>query len=106
MVKRFDIYLVNLDDEVSKDAKNSRPSVVVSPDEMNDNVPYVIVAPISSGSAAYPTRIPIDLLRSKRHIVLDQMRAVDSERLVKQIGSLDAATRKAVLETLQEFFAE
>lgn len=106
MVKRFDIYLVNLDDEVSKDAKNSRPCVVISPDEMNDNVPYVIVAPISSGSIAYPTRIPLDLLNGKRYIVLDQIHAVDSGRLVKQIGQLDTATRKTLLETLQEFFAE
>ena len=106
MVKRFDIYLVNLDDEVSNDAKNTRPCVVVSPDEMNDNVPYVIVAPISSGSAAYPTRIPIDLLKSSRYIVLDQIRAVDSERLVKKIAELDAPIRQSLLETLQEFFAE
>ncbi|HEY2847746.1 MAG TPA: type II toxin-antitoxin system PemK/MazF family toxin [Pyrinomonadaceae bacterium] len=106
MVKRFDIYLVNLDDEVSKDAKNTRPCVVVSPDEMNDNVIYAIVAPISSGSAAYPTRIPIDLLKTRRYIVLDQIHAVDAERLVKKIGELDSATCKSLLEMLQEFFAE
>ena len=105
-MKRFDIYLVNLDEEVSKDAKNSRPCVVISPDEMNDNVPYVIVAPVSSGSAAYPTRIPIDLLKTRRYIVLDQIHAVDTERLVKKIGDTDAATRRKILETLQEFFGE
>ena len=106
MVKRFDIYLVNLDAEASKDAKNTRPCVVVSPDEMNENVTHVLIAPISSGSAAYPTRIPIDLLKSKRYIVLDQIRAVDSDRLVKQIGALDKPTQKITLDTLQEFFAE
>ena len=105
-MKRFDIYLVNLDEEVSKDAKNSRPCVVISPDEMNDNVPYVIVAPVSSGSAAYPTRIPIDLLKTRRYIVLDQIHAVDTERLVKKIGDTDAATQRKILETLQEFFGE
>ena len=106
MVKRFDIYLVNLDAEASKDAKNTRPCVVVSPDEMNENVAHVLIAPISSGSAAYPTRIPIDLLNSKRYIVLDQIRAVDSDRLVKKIGALDKPTQKITLDTLQELFAE
>jgi len=106
VVKRFDICLVNLDTEVSKDAKNSRPCVVVSPDEMNGNVTHVLIAPISSGSAAYPTRIPIDLLNGKRYIILDQIQAVDVERLVKTIGQLDAETQKKTLDTLQEFFAE
>jgi len=106
MVKRFDICLVNLDSEVSKDAKNTRPCVVLSPDEMNGNVRHVLIAPISSGSAAYPTRIPIDLLNSKRYIILDQLQAVDAERLVKTIGQLDSQTQKATLDTLQELFPE
>ena len=106
MVKRFDIYLVNLDAEVTKDAKNTRPCVIVSPDEMNGNVGHVLIAPVSSGSAAYPTRIPLELLNSKRYIVLDQLRAVDAERLVKKIGELDRPTRGATLDILQEFFAE
>ena len=106
MVKRFDICLVNLDSEVTKDAKNTRPCVVVSPDEMNGNVTHVLIAPMSSGSGAYPTRIPIDLLNSKRYIIIDQIQPVDSERLVKTIGQLDAETQKAALSTLQELFAE
>ena len=106
MVKRFDIYLVNLDPEASKDAKNTRPCVVVSPDEMNENVGHVLIAPVSASSASYPTRIPIELLNDRRHIVLDQIRAVDSARLVKKIGEVDKTTQQATLDLLQEFFAE
>jgi mRNA interferase MazF len=106
MVKRFDIYLVNLDEEVSKDAKNTRPCVVLSPDEMNNKVPHVLIAPISSASTAYPTRIPVDLLNSKRQIILDQLHTVDAERLVKKIGELDASVQKVTIDTLQELFAE
>jgi mRNA interferase MazF len=106
VVKRFEIYLVNLDAEVSKDAKNTRPCLVVSPDEMNGNIAHVLIAPISSGSAAYPTRVPVDLLNSPRFIVLDQIRAVETERLVKKIGELDKSTQKTTLNTLQELFAE
>ncbi|HEV7699048.1 MAG TPA: type II toxin-antitoxin system PemK/MazF family toxin [Pyrinomonadaceae bacterium] len=106
MVSRFDIYLVNLDSEVTKDAKNTRPCVIISPDEMNAHVGHLLIAPISSRSGNYPTRIPIDLLNSKRFIVIDQIRTVDSERLVKKIGELDKATQKLTLDTLQEFFAD
>jgi mRNA interferase MazF len=106
MVSRFDIYLVNLDAELSKDAKNTRPCVVISPDEMNRNLPHVIVAPVSSPPNGYPTRIAIDLLEGKRAVVLDQMRAVDAARLVKKIGEADTAVRKEILDRLDEFFAE
>ena len=106
MVSRFDIYLVNLDAEVSKNARNTRPCIVVSPDEMNRNLPHVIVAPISSPPNGYPTRIAIDLLGGKRAVVLDQLRAVDAERLVKKIGSADVSTQKEILDRINELFAE
>jgi len=106
MVSRFDIYLVNLDAEVSKDAKNTRPCLVISPDEMNRNLPHVIIAPISSPPNGYPTRIAIELLGGKRAVVLDQIRAVDSARLVKKIGEADASVRQEILDRLDELFAE
>lgn len=93
MVSRFDIYLVNLDAEVSKNARNTRPAVVISPDEMNNNLSHVIVAPISSPPNGFPTRIAIDLLGGKRAVVLDQMRSVDSAT-GKKIGAADAATQR------------
>ena len=106
MVNRFDVYLVNLDTEPSKDAKNTRPCVVVSPDEMNHHVENVIIAPLSSAVAKYPTRISVSFLNADRAIVLDQLRTVDKVRLVKKIGEIDKAARKATLDRLQEFFAE
>ncbi len=106
MVKRFEVYLVNLDDEPSKDAKNTRPAVVISPDEMNRNVGHIIIAPISSLTAKYPTRISVELLNNERSIVLDQIRTVDKERLVKKIGDIGKAARSKTLERLQEMFSE
>jgi len=106
MVSRFDIYLVNLDVEIAKDAKNTRPCVVISPDEMNRNLSHVIVAPISSPPNGYPTRIAIDLLGGKRAVVLDQIRAVDAARMVKKIGEADAAVQKEILDRINELFAE
>ena len=106
MVARFDIYLLNLDAVVGKDAKNTRPCVVVSPDEMNDNLSSVIVAPVSSSSAKYPTRIPVSILNSERLIVLDQLRTVDKERLAKKIGQVEKNAQKELLDRLHELFAE
>jgi len=106
MVSRFDIYLVNLDAEITQNAKNTRPCLVISPDEMNHNLPHVIVAPISSPPNGYPTRIAIDLLGGKRAVVLDQIRAVDAVRLVKKIGEADGAVQKEILDRLNELFAE
>lgn len=106
MVKRFDIFLLNLDAEVSDDAKNSRPCVVISPDEMNRYIDSVIVAPISSVTRKYPTRILFEFLGKERAVVLDQIKTVEKARLTKRIGEAEAEMRKGILETLQELFAE
>ncbi|MEO6051400.1 MAG: type II toxin-antitoxin system PemK/MazF family toxin [Pyrinomonadaceae bacterium] len=106
MVARFDVYLVNLDTEPSKDAKNTRPCVVISPDEMNSNISNVIIAPLSSAIAKYPTRIEVNFLNSERMIVLDQMRTVDKVRLVKKIGEIENKGQDEILKCLAEIFAE
>lgn len=106
MVSRFEVYLVNLDALVSKDAKNTRPCVVISPDEINRNISSVIIAPLSSAGKKYPTRIAVNFLNSERMIVLDQLRTVDKARLVKKIGEIERSVQSAILERLQELFAE
>lgn len=106
MVSRFDIFLVNLDPAPSGDAKNTRPAVVISPDEMNRNIGHVVVAPISSSVAGYPTRIATEFLNSERYAILDQLMTVDKARLVKKIGELEEKVRREVLVCLSEMFAE
>lgn len=106
MVNRFDVFLVNLDDVPSADAKNTRPAVIVSPDELNRNVETVIVAPLASTNAKYPTRVPTKFLNSERFVVLDQIRTVDKSRLVKKIGEIEKATQTKITETLTELFSE
>ncbi len=105
MVERFDVYLVNLDAEITRDARNTRPCVVISPDEMNRNLKNVIVAPLSA-SSKYPTRVPVTFLSNERVVVLDQIRTVDNQRLVKKIGEIDPAERVEILRSLTELFAE
>ena len=106
MVNRFDVFLVNLDPSPSDDAKNTRPGVVVSPDEMNRNVGHVIIAPLASTEVKYPTRVSVEFLNSERMVILDQIRTVDKERLVKKIGEIGEASHGAILDRLCELFAK
>jgi len=106
MVNRFDVFLVNLDETPSSDPKNTRPAVIISPDELNRNVETVIIAPIASTNAKYPTRVSVDFLSSERYVILDQIRTVDKVRLVKKIGDIDSDAKRALIEKLGELFAE
>ena len=105
MGQAIPVYLINLDERASKDAKNTRPAVVVSPDEMNRNLSSVIVAPLSSANAEYPTRVQVDFLNDRRFVILDQIHTVDAERLVKKIGELEKDAQTAVIDRLLELFA-
>jgi mRNA interferase MazF len=96
---------MNLDERPSKDAKNTRPAVVISPDEMNRNLSSVIVAPLSSTKAKYPTRVPVDFLNDRRFVILDQIHTVDTERLVKKIGELEKDAHRSITDRLTELFA-
>ena len=106
MVKRFEIYLFNLEDVPPEKAKNTRPCVVVSPDEMNSNLSSAVIAPIAAAGTPCPTRIPFAFLGENRVVVVDQIRTVDKERLVKKIGTLKGRTKNRVLRILREMFSE
>ena len=103
-INRFEVYLVNLDPTVGSEIKKTRPCLVVSPDDMNHNTRTVIVAPLTTGAKAYPTRVPCRFKGKDGQVVLDQIRTVDQARLLKRLGQLDAKTATAVLDVLQEMF--
>jgi mRNA interferase MazF len=106
VVKRFEVYLVNLDPAMSAEPKKTRPCAVLSPDETNRFIDTVIVAPISSKGHRYPTRVPCQVDGKNCQVILDQIRTVDKARLVRRMGRLDRLTQKAVLDVLAEMFAE
>lgn len=103
---RGDVHLVGLDPTLGSEIKKTRPCLIVSPDELNQHLRTVIVAPMTTGGQAYPWRVACRFQNRSGFVALDQLRAVDSERLVKRLGRLSAATTTEVLETLQEMFAE
>lgn len=106
VVRRFDVYLINLDPTVGHEIQKTRPCLIVSPDEMNRYIATVIVAPMATKGRAYPTRVSCRFQGKRGQIVLDQLRTVDKARLVRRLGRVSEATRQAVLTVLAEMFAE
>ncbi len=104
-VKRFEVYLVNLDPTEGSEIKKTRPCVVISPDEMNQYIRTVIIAPMTTKGRNYPTRVNCVFQKKEGQIVLDQIRTVDKSRLVKKLGSLGSSTQQEVLYVLSEMFA-
>jgi len=105
VAQRFDVFLIDLDPTVGSEIQKTRPCVIISPDEMNRHIRTVIVAPMTSVSRDYPTRVPLSFKRKKGQIVLDQIRTIDKSRLVKKLGAIDSKTQLEVISVLQQMFA-
>jgi mRNA interferase MazF len=106
VIKRFDVFLVNLDPTLGSEIKKTRPCAVISPDEMNRHISTIIVAPMTTRGRPYPTRVACAFQGKKGQVVLDQIRTVDKIRLVKRLGRLSPSTSRNVLTALIEMFME
>lgn len=104
-VGRFGVYLVRLDPTQGAEMRKTRTCVVVSPDEMNRHIRTVIVAPMTTATHGYPTRVAVEFQRKRGEIVLDQLRAVDRTRLTRRLSALPPETARKVCDTLVERFA-
>ena len=105
VIRRFDVYLINLDPTVGSEIKKVRPCVVVSPDEMNLHLRTVIVAPMTTKGRSYPTRVTCKFQGKQGQIVLDQIRTVDKARLVRKLGRIGSQAQTEVLSILGDMFA-
>jgi mRNA interferase MazF len=105
VVKRFDVYLINLDPTIGSEIQKTRPCLVISPDEMNRFIRTVIVAPMTTKGTSYPTRVTCKFQGKRGEIVLDQIRTVDKTRLVRRLGKIDKHTQTEVVSVLGEMFA-
>lgn len=106
MVRRREIWLVNLDPPVGSEIQKSRPCMVVSPAELNDSLRTVIVAPMTSKGFVAPFRVPVTHAGTKGLIVLDELRTANKARPAKKLGAVSTKTLTTALGTLQEIFAE
>lgn len=103
-MKRFEVWLVNLDPTVGSEIRKTRPAIVVSPDELNEHLATVVVVPLNTGRA-YRFRVPTRVQDQKGVAAIDQIRTVDKRRLAKRLGSLDHGTATALLDALGRMFA-
>ena len=104
-MKKFEVYLVNLDPTIGKEIKKVRPAVVVSPNEMNETISTIIIAPMTTSIRGWPTRIKTKFQSKEGEVVLDQIRAIDKERVVKKLGKISPETQTKISETLKEMFS-
>jgi mRNA interferase MazF len=103
--RRDEVWLVALDPTLGSEMQKTRPCLVVSPDEANEALRTVIVAPMTTSERAYPTRVSLTFQGKQGQVALDQLRAVDRTRLVRPLGRVSAKTATAVSGILVEMFA-
>ena len=105
-MNQYDVFLVSLDPTIGHEIKKARPCAIISPDEMNRNIQTVIIAPMTTKSHAYPTRIPLQFQQKGGWIVLDQIRAVDQRRLIQKLGHLNQKTIRRIKSVIKEMLVD
>ncbi len=106
VINQYDVYLINLDPTVGHEIKKIRPCLVISPNEMNDSIHTIIIAPMTTKSHPYPTRVQATFENKEGWIVLDQIRTVDRKRLVKRLGKINQKAIENVKNVLQEMLVD
>jgi len=104
--QRFEVYLINLDPTKGSEIRKTRPCVIISPNEMNNHISTLIIAPLTSRLRNYPTRVPCRVEGKQGQVVLDQIRTVDKSRLIKKITTLNKPIQSKIISRLIEMFSE
>ncbi len=105
-ISQYSVYLANLDPTIGHEIKKTRPCLVISPDEMNRNIKTVIIAPMTTKSHGFPTRIPLTFKNKKGWIVLDQIRSIDNTRIIRKLGTISDASISAVKRSVREMLVD
>jgi len=103
---QYQLVIVNLDPTVGSEIKKTRPCVIISPNEMNTNLNTVVIAPITSNLRDYPTRIEVQVNLTESRIVVDQIRTIDKQRIVKKIGQLSPKEKELLKNVIYETYVQ
>ena len=103
-LKQYQIVLVNLDPTIGSEMKKTRPCVILSPNEMNNYLQTIVIAPMTSHSKSYPTRVPVKHNKTKGWVVLDQIRTIDRQRIVKILDTLSEKDIDLVKSIIHETY--
>lgn len=105
-IKQYQIVLVNLDPTIGSEMKKTRPCVIISPDEMNQYLQTIVIAPMTGSSKPYPTRVPVTHNSKKGWVVLDQIRTIDRNRIIKVFDHLSIKEIISLKGVLKEIFVD
>src|SRR4030067_747781 len=105
-IGQYEVFLINLDPTIGHEIKKTRPCVVISPNEMNRNIQTIVIAPMTTKSHDYPTRVKVKFQSKNGWIVLDQIRTVDKRRLFKKIGRKTQKEKEKVKYVIKEMFVD
>ncbi len=105
-ITQYEIVLVNLDPTIGSEMKKTRPAVIISPNEMNKYLNTIVISPMTSSSKSYPTRILVNHNKTKGWVVLDQIRTIDRQRIIKKLGNLTAKEIQKIKNVLKETFVD
>jgi len=105
-INQYQIIIVNLDPTVGSEIRKTRPCVVISPNEMNKHLRTITIAPVTSKSKDYMTRVKFELEGNDNWIAIDQIRTVDLTRIIKIIGELETKEIKKVKSIIKETFVD
>ena len=105
-LSQYQIVLVNLDPTIGSEIKKTRPCVIISPNEMNRHLRTIVVAPMTTKSRKYPTRIEVKHDKKTGWIVIDQIRTIDKQRIIKILGELSNPEIKELKSVLKETFVD
>ena len=105
-VVQYQIVLVNLDPTLGSEIKKTRPCVVISPNEMNKYLRTVVIAPMTTSSRNYPTRVEVKHDNKIGYIVLDQIRTIDKQRIINELGRLTKPEIKELKSVIKETYVD
>ena len=103
---QYQLIIVNLDPTIGSEIKKTRPCVIISPNEMNANLSTIVIAPITSNLRDYPTRVKVQLNSTESRIVVDQIRTIDKQRIVKKIGHLSKNEKEVLKNVIYETYVQ
>ena len=106
MLHQYDVYLINFDPTIGHEVKKTRPCLIISPGELNGYLKTVIIAPMTTKSHVYPTRVALQFKGKNAYICLDQIRTIDRQRLQKKLGSISASAIEKVKTILREMLVD
>src|SRR3989339_876635 len=106
VVNRFDVFLINLDPTVGSEIQKTRPCLIISPDEMNRYLRTIVIAPITSQSNDYPTRVKIKQNNKDGWIVIDQIRTIDKQRIIKVFDKPSEKEVEKIKLVIKETFVD